>query len=577
MMRNVEDNPGGAPDQPLLPPEHDDSKRYVYLKRNMLISMIVVTVIPLILMAFINHYQYQKAIQEEVVQPIRGMINKTKHSFELFITERFSAVKFIASSYSYNELSDQEKLNKIFEIMRAEFGGFVDLGLINSDGVQVSYVGPYELQGKRYTEQAWFQEVRVRGTYVSDVFLGYRKFPHLVMAVYQGMELPGTFWILRATIDTAKFDQLIASMGMGPSGDAFILNRSGVFQTSSKFYGDVLETFPMELPPTSYEPTVIETTDPQGKEILMGYSYFVSPAYVLVVIKPRTETLKSWYSLKGDILLFLAASIILIIAVIFRVTGVMVRRMQESDQKRKVLFHEMQYTNKLASIGRLAAGVAHEINNPLAIINEKAGLMKDLIEFTPDLPQGEKLNSLAASIIGSVDRCRAITHRLLGFARRMDVAVEIMDLNAVIKEVLGFLEKEALHRNINLVLELDDSLPKIASDQGQLQQVFLNIINNAFSAVENGGTVNITSWEPDIDMVAVSIRDNGMGMSEKTKKHIFEPFFTTKKSYGTGLGLSITYGIVKRLGGSIEVQSKEGQGTKFTVFLPKKAREGMER
>jgi two-component system NtrC family sensor kinase len=156
----------------------------------------------------------------------------------------------------------------------------------------------------------------------------------------------------------------------------------------------------------------------------------------------------------------------------------------------------------------------------------------------------------------------------------MDVEIESLDLNEVIRDVFGFLEKEAFHRNIDVQLQLSDNLPQIFSDHGQLQQVFLNILNNAFAAVDDGGMVIIKSWERDKDTVAVSMQDNGVGMSEETKKHIFEPFFSGRTGYGTGLGLSITYGIVDKLGGRIDVESKEGEGTTFTLFLPKKSQEG---
>ena len=156
----------------------------------------------------------------------------------------------------------------------------------------------------------------------------------------------------------------------------------------------------------------------------------------------------------------------------------------------------------------------------------------------------------------------------------MDVEIGVIDLNEVISEVYGFLEKEAFHRDIEVQLQLADNLPKISSDHGQLQQVFLNILNNAFAAVDDGGTVIIRSWESDGHTVAVSMQDDGVGMSEETRKHIFEPFFSGRTGHGTGLGLSITYGIVDKLGGRIDVESEEGQGTTFTVFLPKKSQEG---
>jgi two-component system NtrC family sensor kinase len=152
----------------------------------------------------------------------------------------------------------------------------------------------------------------------------------------------------------------------------------------------------------------------------------------------------------------------------------------------------------------------------------------------------------------------------------MDVEIEAIDLNGVIREVYGFLFKEAFHRNIEVQLKLADDLPDVLADQGQLQQVFLNVLNNAFSAVEDGGAIEIRTWDYDNDFVAASVEDNGMGMSEETRQHIFDPFFSTRQGYGTGLGLSITYGIIQKLGGRIEVRSNEGEGSNFTFYLPKK-------
>jgi two-component system NtrC family sensor kinase len=139
---------------------------------------------------------------------------------------------------------------------------------------------------------------------------------------------------------------------------------------------------------------------------------------------------------------------------------------------------------------------------------------------------------------------------------------------------VGFLEKEAFHRSVDVKLALDEDLPMIGSDEGQLQQVFLNILNNALDALETvgeGRRVVIESRPGDGNSVVVSFEDNGSGMSANTLEHIFDPFFSTKKKYGTGLGLSITYGIVKQLGGNIEVNSEEGVGTTFTVSLPRSA------
>ncbi len=178
-----------------FPEEGESPVRYRLLRRNMLILMLLTTIVPLFFMAVVNYYQYQNALKDEIVNPLRVLVNKTKHSFELFLAQRLSTVSFIASAYPLEELADENALNRIFRVMRQEFGGFIDIGLIDERGIQISYVGPYDLKGKDYTEQSWYHEVVIRGTYVSDVFMGYRKFPHLVLAVQRRTDA-GKTWIL---------------------------------------------------------------------------------------------------------------------------------------------------------------------------------------------------------------------------------------------------------------------------------------------------------------------------------------------------------------------------------------------
>lgn len=547
------------------------AERYRLFQRNIRVLMIVLTIVPLSMMALINYHQYQSSLKKEMVDPTKSLVSKTRHSFEFFLKERQSLIKSISYFYSLNELCDEKKLNHILFTLKKEFIGFVDLGLIDgSDGKQVCYVGPYSLLGKNYANQDWFQEVTLKGTYISDVFMGYRKFPHIAIAV-QRLEENGKSWILRTTIDTTMFDNLIAAMGLDAQSDAFILNKDGIFQTNSRLYGEVLEKFPIKIPSGGYATYVVERPDPIGNDVFLAYTHFNYPEYTLVVAKPKSTVFKTWYALKSDLFLVFLASSILIVIVVFRLTGIMVNRIKEADHNREVAFRELQHHHKLSSIGRLAAGVAHEINNPLAIINEKAGLIKDIIEYSPDFAQKEKFSTLVGAVLQSVNRCRTITHRLLGFAKRMEVEIENLDLNELLLEVLGFLEKEALYRNVDIRLKLAEDLPWIDSDRGQLQQVFLNLLNNSMAAVEDEGKIAITTWEKDANTIAASIQDNGCGMSDETCRQIFEPFFTTKKEEGTGLGLSITYGIVKKLGGDIEVESKENEGTIFKIFLPKRS------
>jgi signal transduction histidine kinase len=161
----------------------------------------------------------------------------------------------------------------------------------------------------------------------------------------------------------------------------------------------------------------------------------------------------------------------------------------------------------------------------------------------------------------------------LGFARHLEVQFETIRLDQVIKEVLVFFGKESEYRSISVDLVVQEGLPLIESDPGQIEQVFFNIINNAFAAVEEGGRIHIALLTEEPDMVSVRIVDDGCGISEENLTHIFDPFFSTKGEEGSGLGLSITYGIMEKLGGKLDVMSKKGEGSTFTVTLPTKRNE----
>jgi len=544
-------------------------RRYRKILVTAVVSVSVVAVLPLLVMTGLNYYQYQEAFDAEQTRPMVRFTANGKQSLESFLSERLSALAMVIRERSFEELRDAEKLDRLLVNMKQAFGGFVDLGVIDERGIQVSYAGPYELEGKSYREHDWFHEVSVRGVHISDVFLGYRNLPHFVVAAQKDPAV-GHEFVLRATIDTEVINRLVRSLvtAIQPSGDAFIINSESVLQTPSRFYGAAMERAPLPALSYSTQVNLIEIEDESGKPLMVSYVQIERSPFTLVLLSPRGILQAGWVSLRRDLLGFLAISIVLILAVVLGGSTYMVNRAREADLKRAVLYHKMEYTNKLAAIGRLGAGVAHEINNPLSIITEKGGLLKDLLTMSDELPPREKLVALVQSVLKAADRCGGITHRLLGFAKHMDVERENINLDALLHEVLGFLEKEASYRNIRVDFNYPEEPPTIVSDRGQLQQIFLNIINNAFAAVEDGGHIEIEVERVGADAVAVKIADDGVGIPADQLTHIFDPFFTTKKGGGTGLGLSITYGIVQKLGGQIGVESRVGEGTCLTITLP---------
>ncbi len=544
---------------------------YKSLKIRVILLDAILSLLPLVIVATISYFWFQSILKEDYQSQIKWQIENTKQSLDFFIEERVSGLRFIASTFTYEQLSDRKTLANVFLKFKREVSGLVDIGIIDANGIQQAYVGPYKLEGKDYSNQDWFDEVTVRNVSVSDVFMGYRKLPHFAIAVKRELPEQGTFWILRATIDVETLSKFASAMNLGSKDDAFLINKEGIIQTPSRFHGNVLEKLSFSLPGSQQGATVQEIIDSSDACTICGYAELKHSPWVLVAMIQSAPYLKIPRIFKNELLFITIISIIIGIIVVTRIANTLVNRIQEAEKEREDAIAQSEHASKLASVGRLASGVAHEINNPLAIINEKAGLMKDILEASEEQSRNrEKFLGLINSIFDSVSRCRTITHRLLGFSRRMDTAHELFDMNDAIREVLGFLEKEIIFRNIRLDLVLAEDLPRVMSDRGQVQQVLLNIFNNALDALleKKDGAITITTNAED-KKIEVSVSDNGHGIPKDKLKKIFEPFYSTKeKGKGTGLGLFISYGIIKKLGGNIFVESEADKGTKFTIEIP---------
>ncbi len=532
----------------------------------------VVALVPLLVMAFIDYNVTRSSLKSETLLRTARTTSNTRRTVAYFLNERMQALEFLAYQQGVANLKDQEKLSATLQSMNKSFGGLVDVGVIDSRGWQVAYVGPYDLLGRDYSGQDWFESTMARGEYISGVFLGFRDEPHLIVARKIVDEKTGKEFVLRATLDTEQFNSILSSLDLSGGGDAFIVDREGMIQTPSKLHGDLLSKLDLPIPEYSEKTSVHQATDKRGEEFTVGYAYVRNTPFIVLVVKETAELVKPLERIRMELAWILATSIVIILLVIVGVATYMVNKIYIADQTRARTLHRMEHTNRMASIGRLAAGVAHEINNPLAIINEKAGLINDLFVFKQEYAHDERLLANIKSIIGSVARCGKITKRLLSFARHIDVAMDSIEFKGLAEEVIDFLRKEAEYRSITINMDIPEDLPDFVSDRGKLQQIFLNLVNNAFQAMNDGGSLDISASRGEGDSLVFSVKDDGCGIPETDKKRIFDPFFSTKKKTGgTGLGLSITYGLVQELGGTMAVESEVGKGTEFTITMPLQA------
>jgi len=365
----------------------------------------------------------------------------------------------------------------------------------------------------------------------------------------------------------------ISNLESTEDNDLFVVNKDGALLSDSFYYGTPGSSITFNLERLKEMAGILEDMTPNRIPIIAGYTIIPDTDFILMLIKRKKWVTDLWLKPRLKLIGYLVVSIILILLSIMGMATYLVRRIHLTDRKRTEALHHAEHAKKLASIGRLASGVAHEINNPLAIINQKTGLILDLFTLRDDLSSDERLIPLTNDILEAVTRCGTITRRLLDFARHMEPSLEIVNIKEVIGQVLAFLQKEAERRNITISLETQDFIPDFECDKGSLQQIFLNLVENAYTAMEEGGSLTICVKCKKNKEVMITVSDNGKGISSEDLNKIFEPFFSSKNEHwGAGLGLSITYGLVKEINGDIRVKSKLGKGTIFTVTLPLSAK-----
>jgi len=502
----------------------------------------------------------------------------------------------LAATHSLSFLSDSANLTQIFHILNRDGSYYIDLGVLGENGKHLAYSGPYDLMNNDYSNEFWFKEVMAKGIFISDMFMGFRKAPHIIIAVLRSEG--GRPWILRTTIYPEFLSSLVETKGLGQTGEVFLVNREGVYQTNPRYKGKIMEKSPLPVDSFTGE-SGIRATDPirhfgpiapdagifntdlikyalfqsHPKEIV-AYSWLKSPQWLLIVKEDFSEVFGDINRVNKIILILLHSSVLAILIVSIAATGHMNRVIQKRDKEAEDLNRQLMQASKLASIGELAAGVAHEINNPLAVILTENQVILDLVESEQGLG-GEFKDQLGRSLVQvdtQVERCARITQNLLRFSQRMALPSRYVDLNTAVKDVVGLLEKRALSRGVHISLDCQENLPKISGYDFELEQVFVNLISNAIDAHEGKpyGSIHIvTRHDSKRHGVVATVADSGSGISDENLARVFDPFYTTKPvGQGTGIGLSISYSIIRQMGGGISVRSEAGKGTEFEIFLP---------
>lgn len=526
--------------------------------------------VPLVLLAVFFHLQYRHLATTSTRTRLEVIAEHQARTFDLFLRERLVNLENIITDPRFEEGRRREHLSGFLRELQQTSDAFLDVGIVNGQGDLTAYLGPADYSSRvNYGREEWFRTLLgpPRESVVTDIYLGFRDEPHFTIAVRRGEG--AALRILRAALSPEVLSRYLATLEGANEVQAAIVNLRGVLQVATVGMGRALEPSPF-VPPQAADRGFVSEGRPDG-DVEYAYAWLHETDWALVVTDSEPTS--------GEVVAGLPNAYVLVTLVIFLLVGlvILVRTRQVVGTRIATEEHEAELSGqlvqaaKLASVGELAAGIAHEINNPLAIIAEEVGVLKDSLD--PELEEEDEepidVPEHLDAIHEAVFRCRDITRKLLTFVRRTEEKVEPHDLHSIIDEVLGnMLANELSISNVVVKTRYDEDIPEILIDRNQLIQVFVNLVKNAVDAMPEGGELSVTTLRKN-GRAVIAFRDTGRGMPPEHLERVFMPFFTTKEpGRGTGLGLSISYTIIRNFGGAFYVDSTPGRGSTFTVELP---------
>ena len=548
---------------------------YRRLERRFITGLLFAFLSPLALLSAYFHYQFHVTLKETGKLNLAAIAESQRNTVDLFLQERLVNLFALFNSNAFQLEPSQQNMERLLQQLMRASDAFIDVGLLTHKGLQIGYAGPFPfLQNRDYSNQKWFVELMSpeQDRYISDIYLGFRNKPHFTIAAKQ--MIGNQSYVLRATLDPDKFYLFLKTINHGNGVESILVNRDGRIQLADPWSHKPLEV-------SKYSPPVdissgAQTIRTNGDSVLIGHAWLNEVPWSLLVSEPVSVAYAQLYHVRRIMLISSTVLLFFVAVAIWVATHALIAKARENAEKREELSDQLLHASKLASLGELATGVAHEINNPLAIIVATTGVIKDMLnpEFKMDWTPEQIVVELK-SVEDAVFRARRITQQLLNYGHKTQPQLVLANINSILEEVLGgFKEKSLGLADIEVVRQLDHRLPDTLVDHDLIRQVFLNLINNAGDAIEGPGRITIATLQKD-ETVRITITDTGKGMDSEQMKFIFDPFFTTKEvGKGTGLGLSVSIGIVESMGGRMEVQSLPGAGSAFTVVLPKKTNKG---
>ena len=537
-----------------------DFPYFRHIWKKVILSLLGASFIPLIIIGGGMYYYTASLLKQKTLDTLRMEVVHHKQTIDQFLYERAMDLKLLSQNLDLERLTRSDSLQKTFQSLQKELPCFVDLGVIDDQGRHLAYVGPYELISKNYQEAAWFKALHDRDIYISDVFLGFRNMPHFIIAVKQSRK--EGYWILRATVDSAFFDGVVTKIKQGEKGDAFLINKKGVYQTTPRRSGRLMEPSRFKAPDIY---SGVRETEQNG--VLRVMVWLDRVPWLCVVQMERKEIFGQLYKVRNiGVFVFILGGILIVLTVLLT-TNYLIGRLEFKRKSIQTLDHHLQHTSQMAFAMKLFPSFLFKVKDLWGEIDNRVQTVQQLLK--KDLTHEET----ACQISETIDQVRERTRRgrysidaFLDTARSVGSLILDVDINALLDNLMEIYDIEFHFRRIRLIRNYTSPAPVIRSDPERLRQVFQNILFIAADAISRDGKI-ILKTETDGDRVRVTVTDSGSGIAEEDLDKIFDPHYISEPE-GKGFGLSISHTIIERIGGAISVRNEPERGASYIVELP---------
>lgn len=541
----------------------------------MIVAFLLVAVIPLSGLVYLVETAGEQSIRENVSSQLLGLSEKSAEAIYRFILERKNDMRMLSYAIVPGDTGSQQTVKRHFDRMKKHYQVYLDFFVTDSTGKVLFKGSSPVISAENLVRHKPNIRLSEAGDWTSDVFLldySGEKIPVILMSTPAYSHDRRQIATLFTLIDFRHVADTMNTV-IEKTGEVYLVNRNGYFISSSRFGVEILKDKIPSSPQRTGEPIagIDEPIDYRGKRVLHAYKRIDDFNWYVIAEQDREEALSELYQFRKIIFLYMAVTILAVFGLAYIIATLLVNHLKAKYRREKELEFQVTQKDKLSALGLLSAGLAHELNTPLA----SALLYTQMAQEELEENDKELIRKRLATIEEVIKHGSSVVKNLLEYTRHTQDGAKTTNISETFEKLLNLAEPHCESKAIKVTKEIESSMPPVKAEPGIVQEILTNLVTNAIAAMPQGGSLKLTArYLPLLEKVRIDVADTGKGIPPDLLGQVFDPFFTTKpQGEGTGLGLFVSHEMTRRLGGAMKVISSEGTirgrgETIFTVELP---------